>query len=223
MISLSWKLAMVLKGQARPELLDTYESDRLPVIRQLVCMTERATKLFNSTTPLVHAALTRLAPESLSPSAVQYRAARQAGPAVGRLPTLPNCQGRRANRVAARGRASARRACGRGATLRNAGPGPTLTLFVSPDAGRIADAFRPWENVLALRPVPIPGELADGPGWLLVRPDGYLAGTRWRTQRRAAARRLAGSLAHSTSSLSAARASESRRRSSSSINAHSPR
>lgn len=48
-------------------------------------------------------------------------------------------------------------------------------MFVSPDAGRIADAFRPWENVLALRPVPIPGELADGAGWLLVRPDGYLA------------------------------------------------
>jgi pimeloyl-ACP methyl ester carboxylesterase len=50
----------------------------------------------------------------------------------------------------------------------------TLTLFVSPDAGRIAEACRPWENLLAMRPVPIPNELADGAGWLLVRPDGYL-------------------------------------------------
>ena len=36
MINLSWKLAMVLSGQARQELLDTYQSDRLPVIRRLV-------------------------------------------------------------------------------------------------------------------------------------------------------------------------------------------
>ena len=61
MINLSWKLAMVLDGRAKPELLDTYESDRLPVIRQLVGMTERATRVFNSTSPFVHAALTRLA------------------------------------------------------------------------------------------------------------------------------------------------------------------
>ena len=33
MVNLSWKLAMVLHGSAKPELLDTYESDRLPVIR----------------------------------------------------------------------------------------------------------------------------------------------------------------------------------------------
>ena len=128
---------MVLEGQARPELLDTYESDRLPAIRQLVRMTERATMLFNSTTPLVHAAVTRLAPVLLSRSAVQYRAAREAGPAVGRLPTLPNCQGRRANRVAARGRASARRASGRGATLRDAGPGhPDLVRLAGCRANR---------------------------------------------------------------------------------------
>ena len=31
MINLSWKLAMVLNGRARPELLDTYQSDRLLV------------------------------------------------------------------------------------------------------------------------------------------------------------------------------------------------
>ena len=75
MINLCWKLAMVLRGRARPELLDTYESDRLPAIRQLVRMTERATNVFNSTNPLVHAALTRLAPIVLGRSAVQDKAA----------------------------------------------------------------------------------------------------------------------------------------------------
>ena len=44
MVNLSWKLAMVLNGHARKDLLDTYQSDRLPVIRQLVRMTERATR-----------------------------------------------------------------------------------------------------------------------------------------------------------------------------------
>ena len=174
MINLSWKLAMVLKGQARPELLDTYESDRLPVIRQLVRMTERATKLFNSTTPLVHAALTRLAPVLLSRSAVQYRAARRLGQLSAGYRRCPIAKGG--------GRIGSLHAGERVPDVRLGGVRlyemldlATLTLFVSPDAGRIADAFRPWENVLALRPVPIPGELADGAGWLLVRPDGYLA------------------------------------------------
>jgi 2-polyprenyl-6-methoxyphenol hydroxylase-like FAD-dependent oxidoreductase len=33
MINLSWKLAMVVNGKARPALLDTYEAERLPVMR----------------------------------------------------------------------------------------------------------------------------------------------------------------------------------------------
>ena len=79
MINLSWKLAMVLSGQARQELLDTYQSDRLPVIRRLVEMTERATRAFNSTNPVVHAALTRLAPIVLARSRVQDKAAPRLG------------------------------------------------------------------------------------------------------------------------------------------------
>ena len=219
MINLSWKLAMVLEGQARPELLDTYESDRLPAIRQLVRMTERATMLFNSTTPLVHAAVTRLAPVLLSRSAVQYRAARRLGQLSAGYRRCPITKGG--------GRIGSLHAGERVPDARLGGVRlyemldlATLTLFVSPDAGRIADAFRPWENLLALRPVADSrragrrcGVAAGAAGWL---PRGCR-----RTQRRAAARRLAGSLAHSTSSLSAARALESRRRSTSSVNAHS--
>jgi FAD binding domain-containing protein len=79
MINLGWKLAMVLRGAARPELLDTYESDRLPVIRQLVTMTERATKVFNSTNPIAHALVVRVAPALLSRPAVQDGAAPRLG------------------------------------------------------------------------------------------------------------------------------------------------
>jgi hypothetical protein len=44
-------------------------------------MTERATKLFDSTNPLVHGALTRLAPVVLARSPVQ----RKAAPGLGQI------------------------------------------------------------------------------------------------------------------------------------------
>jgi 2-polyprenyl-6-methoxyphenol hydroxylase-like FAD-dependent oxidoreductase len=172
MINLAWKLAMVLKGQARPELLDTYESDRLPVIRQLVRMTERATTVFNSTNALVHAALTRLAPIVLGRSAVQDRAAPKLGQLTAGYRGCPIAKGG--------GRIGSLRAGDRvpdmhlgRARLYEMLDLSTLTLFVTPDAGRIADAYRPWEDMLAVRPVSLPIEMADT--WLLVRPDGYLA------------------------------------------------
>lgn len=174
MINLSWKLAMVLKGQARPELLDTYQSDRLPVIRQLVRMTERATKVFNSTNPLVHAALIRLAPALLGRSAVQNKAAPRLGQLAGGYRGCPIAKGG--------GRIGSLRAGDRvpdvsvgGKRLYDMLDLCTLTLFVTPDDLRIAEACRPWQGVLAVHPVPIPEELAHGAAWLLVRPDGYLA------------------------------------------------
>jgi hypothetical protein len=45
MINLSWKLALVLKGQAPPALLDTYEQERLPVIRDVLAHTAGMTNV----------------------------------------------------------------------------------------------------------------------------------------------------------------------------------
>src|SRR5260370_6509350 len=45
MINLAWKLALVLKGQAPPALLDTYEQERLPVMRDVLANTERMTNV----------------------------------------------------------------------------------------------------------------------------------------------------------------------------------
>jgi FAD binding domain len=169
MINLSWKLAMVLDGRARPKLLDTYQSDRLPVIRQLVRMTERATRAFNSTNPLVHAAITRLAHVALARSRVQDKAAPRLGQLAAGYRDCPIAKGG--------GRIGSLRAGDRV-------PDPrigdrrfydlldlsTLTLFVNGD--RIPVAYRPWRDTVALRQVSID----DMPsGWLLVRPDGYLA------------------------------------------------
>ena len=103
MINLGWKLAMVLRGAARPELLDTYESDRLPVIRQLVTMTERATKVFNSTNPIAHALLVRIAPALLSRSAVQDKAAPRLGQIAASYRGTPDREGRRRGRPVAGG------------------------------------------------------------------------------------------------------------------------
>jgi 2-polyprenyl-6-methoxyphenol hydroxylase-like FAD-dependent oxidoreductase len=170
MINLSWKLAMVLNGQARPGLLDTYQSDRLPVIRQLVRMTERATRAFNSTSPLVHAALTRLAPIVLARSKVQNKAAPRLGQLSAGYRDCPIAKGG--------GRIGSLRSGDRVPDL-PAGSGrlydlldlSTLTLFVTGD--RIPEAaYRPWRDVIALRQVSIETMPA---GWLLVRPDGYLA------------------------------------------------
>lgn len=43
--NLAWKLAMVIHGQAAPRLLDTYSAERVPVGRQLLGSTKRATAL----------------------------------------------------------------------------------------------------------------------------------------------------------------------------------
>jgi 2-polyprenyl-6-methoxyphenol hydroxylase-like FAD-dependent oxidoreductase len=169
MINLSWKLAMVLNGAARPELLDTYQSDRLPVIRQLVRMTERATRGFNSSNPVMHAAITRLAPIVLARSRVQDKAAPRLGQLTAGYRRCPSAKGG--------GRIGSLRAGDRVPDLR-VGNGrlydvldlSTLTLFVT--GGGIPEAYRPWRDALALREVSID---AMPEGWLLVRPDGYLA------------------------------------------------
>jgi hypothetical protein len=182
MVNLSWKLAMVLHGTAKPELLDTYESDRLPVIRQLVGMTERATKVFNSTNHLAHVALTRLAPVALSRATVQDKAAPRLGQISASYRGSPITKGggrigglRAGDRVP-----DVELAAGRLYDLLDSST-PTLLVsgfvpgFISGGAETIADAFRPWTDVIEVREVPLPKEIISGSGWLLVRPDGYLA------------------------------------------------
>lgn len=182
MVNLSWKLAMVLHGSAAPDLLDTYESDRLPVIRQVVGMTERATTVFNSTNPLLHRALVRLAPIALSRAAVQDRAVPRLGQLAASYRGAPIAKGG-----------------GRIGTLRAGDRLPDVSLsdgrlydvldlsvptllvsgfvpgFVSGGAEKVAAAFAPWADVIAVRELSLPAGLVPGAGWVLVRPDGYVA------------------------------------------------
>jgi 2-polyprenyl-6-methoxyphenol hydroxylase-like FAD-dependent oxidoreductase len=223
MINLGWKLAMVLRGTGRPELLDTYETDRLPVIKQLVAMTERATKVFNSTNPVAHALLTRLTPVVLSESAVQAKAAPRLGQLSATYRGRPSSKGggriglRAGDRVP-----DVRLAEGRLYDLLDTS---TLTLFVvGDDTDPIAAPHHDWVDVLTVHRVALHPALAPASGWLLVRPDGYLAAAGGAGE----SDRLTGWLhrwltepAQPTNSSNAARHVASRLPSSSSISAHS--
>ena len=63
--NLGWKLALVARGDATPDLLDTYETERRPVGRDVLRFTDRAFTIATSTNPLVRLARTRLAPRLL--------------------------------------------------------------------------------------------------------------------------------------------------------------
>ena len=62
MINLAWKLALVVRGQAPPALLDSYGQDRLPVMRDVLSRSERMTRLVDADSPLVHTLFNHLAP-----------------------------------------------------------------------------------------------------------------------------------------------------------------
>jgi hypothetical protein len=62
MMNLAWKLALVLKGHASSELLDTYQQDRMPVMRSILSGSEGLTKLMSAENPLVRGLFNHLVP-----------------------------------------------------------------------------------------------------------------------------------------------------------------
>jgi 2-polyprenyl-6-methoxyphenol hydroxylase-like FAD-dependent oxidoreductase len=62
MMNLGWKLALVMKGMAPDQLLDSYEQDRIPVMHSILSETERATELVASENKLVRSLFNHLAP-----------------------------------------------------------------------------------------------------------------------------------------------------------------
>src|SRR5258708_27266433 len=71
MINLCWKLAMVMKGQAKPELLETYSKDRLPVIQSVLKKTEALTHTIGSESTLFRSVFNYVAPWLVSMDKVQ--------------------------------------------------------------------------------------------------------------------------------------------------------
>ncbi len=200
MINLAWKLALVIRGQAPLALLDTYEQERLPVMRDVLSKTEGLTDLMGSDNPIVHALLAHLgpwiggtslvrenAPARMSQIAINYRH----GPlseqhhahgghlhAGDRVPELM---------VQAEGAGGSG---WRDVRLASLVDPSTLTLFVvrtddsKDQASEFTEAIDKWSHLVRVVELRSPG---DGParepfasafgtaaGVFLVRPDGYL-------------------------------------------------
>ena len=64
--NLAWKLALVLRGEGRPRLLDSYEPERRPVAERVVRGTDRGTRAALRMTALRNPILTRLRAQLVS-------------------------------------------------------------------------------------------------------------------------------------------------------------
>lgn len=64
--NLAWKLALVIRGQAKEALLDTYTQERLPLARRLVRTTDRVFGLVLNKNPLARFWIMRVAPKVLA-------------------------------------------------------------------------------------------------------------------------------------------------------------
>ncbi|MGW2524973.1 FAD-dependent monooxygenase [Streptomyces sp. NPDC001617] len=179
-LNLGWKLALVCRGAAPLELLETYEAERAPVGRSVLRFTDRAFTIATSRNPVLRLARVQLAPRIAplalrasrlrnrvfrtvseldihyrhSPVSVGSRALRRSGPRAGdRLPDLPH-----------------------GLQARTAAPGYHLLLtgphHLWPDQW-LAPVVRGRGDLINVHRLgtesPWPG-VAQG----LVRPDGYL-------------------------------------------------
>lgn len=74
-LNLGWKLALTCRGAAPRALLDTYESERAPVGRNVLRFTDRAFTIATSRNPFIRRARTQLAPR-LMPLALRFTALR---------------------------------------------------------------------------------------------------------------------------------------------------
>jgi 2-polyprenyl-6-methoxyphenol hydroxylase-like FAD-dependent oxidoreductase len=199
MINLAWKLALVMRGQASPALLDTFEAERLPVARNVLGKTAAVTDLVGSANPVVNALFDHFGPwivgvhrvqEQLpfriSQLAVSYRASPLSAHhgrlgrlhAGDRLPDLP---------------VRSRTAHGEGYTDRSlfeiVDPLHFTLLVVRQEAdgaapGDWCEAVRPWEPLIRVVGMAPASDEADrerfravfghASGVILVRPDGYV-------------------------------------------------
>ena len=75
MINLSWKLAMVMKGQASPELLETYSKERIPIIQNVLKKTEATNDAIASKNKLFRSVFNHVAPWLVGMENVQDNAA----------------------------------------------------------------------------------------------------------------------------------------------------
>jgi hypothetical protein len=199
MINLCWKLAMVMKGQAKPELLETYSKERVPIIRNVLKKTETTNDAIASKSRLFRSVFNHIAPWLVGMESVQHNAAEhmsqlalnyresplsvsggQSGElrAGDRLPDFP---------VTLLHREGSAEQQPRQATIFSLSNPSCFTLLYSniPDPAKthseIQSAIGPWSHLMRGALIAtIPGQekyFGGSPSIVLVRPDGYVAFT----------------------------------------------
>jgi 2-polyprenyl-6-methoxyphenol hydroxylase-like FAD-dependent oxidoreductase len=198
MINLSWKLALVMQGLAPQELLDTYEDERLPVMRNILSKTEAITDVMSSRRPIVRSLLRYVAPRVGQARRVQrivpYRISQIA---VGYRRSPLSAHHGRAGRLRAGDRVPDLLVLSRvahGAALEERSlfglldPLRFTLLVVHPEGDGAAgvdwcDAVRPWPIIRVVGMSAPPDDAAGARfdatlgrsrGVFLVRPDGYV-------------------------------------------------
>ncbi len=189
MVNLAWKLALLYRGEAKRDLLETYQAERLPVIQRIVSTTETATDAFNTD----HPALLSLIRHAL-PIALHFEAARTKG--AGLVSEL-EANYRKSKLSLGRAHGGSLQPGDRIEDLRvmteTRGPAFLLdllepsrfTLLVSgKDDGDLLNAVSPWSRRVTVRKIAPAGESSDevrfkealgDAVYVLVRPDGYIA------------------------------------------------
>jgi 2-polyprenyl-6-methoxyphenol hydroxylase-like FAD-dependent oxidoreductase len=175
-VNLGWKLALVVRGAAPATLLDSYDEERRPVGQRLLQFTDRLFSLAASANPVVIWLRNRVIPfmaprifatparrrllfRFLSQLAIRYTGASLVGDCGERAPD----------------------AIVDGNHLHDAFAAPRHHLVVFGRGGealvqRAQAGFAPWLDGLAIDdPIARRRYQIDGEGWVLVRPDGYVA------------------------------------------------
>jgi 2-polyprenyl-6-methoxyphenol hydroxylase-like FAD-dependent oxidoreductase len=199
MINLCWKLALVMKGRAKPELLETYSKERIPVIQNVLKKTEATNDAIASQNRLFRSLFNHIAPWLVGMENVQYNAGEHMSQlalnyresplsvSVGhsgelragdRLPDLP------VTLLHSEGSSDTQP---RPATIFSLLNPSFFTLLYCniPDPAKthleVQSAIGPWSYLMrGVLVTTIPEQqkyLGDSPSIVLVRPDGYVAFT----------------------------------------------
>ncbi|USQ86676.1 FAD-dependent monooxygenase [Streptomyces phaeoluteigriseus] len=195
--NLAWKLALVAEGHAERELLDSYSLERVPIGERLLGSTKKATFLVQLKNAFAPIALPVVFGLIRNVPPLRRKVQRQVlGGISGLQLDYPDSPLTRPAAADAGPRPGTRASVGSGADP--ADPGcrawaeelrdTRWTLAVTPDAVAGAPAANTWLSVRTLGDGSQgPGPLADpngrlraalglaSGGWLLVRPDGYVA------------------------------------------------
>jgi 2-polyprenyl-6-methoxyphenol hydroxylase-like FAD-dependent oxidoreductase len=178
-INLGWKLARVVKGQSPERVLDSYDEERRPVGERLLQFTDRLFQLANTSNPILSWARNKLvpiaAPRLLATPrrrAMLFRFVSQLGIHYRKSSiVMPEC-GQRAPDAILDGQHSKH--------LMDSLGGPSHHLLVFGDDGQFARATQA-RFAGELDSISVTGETARARyrmgkvGWVLVRPDGYIA------------------------------------------------